>query len=169
MKETIINDFPVDLEGYLRKVLYNEELNTWLYKQINYKSRECLEQRETDQEIYRKVKLIPDREVPASIKKVMGGKHLEYIEETTYYKDKQRMTISNTPNILNKKFFFKGELKLVPIGDNSIRREFEMEVKVKIFGLGTIIEKFLFEQIKKGYAKGADLTIQYLNGELQID
>ena len=168
MKGTIKHDFNINAEEYFDKVQYNEKFNDWLFVRIDYKSREIIETQDKGDRIERKVKLVPDRDIPAVAKKVIKVDQIEYIEDTTYVKGSNKITIQITPNIFPDKFSFKGELRLIPNGDKKCIREFEMELKLKVFGIGSILEKYIFEQIKSGYEDGAKLTSQYLDGEVEL-
>lgn len=100
-------------------------------------------------------------ELPGAIRKVIGD-NIRYREEGTLDLVKKRYELEVTPTRLTDKILTTGIQFTESLGEHRCRRIFEAEVRVKIFGVGSMIERQIAGDIRKSYEVGAQFTAQYL-------
>jgi len=153
----------VAADEFFDKVFYNDEFNDSLFEQLDFKERSVLSQDDRGDTIVRSVRQVPERELPKAILKVMGAARLEYTENTTYHKDSGVVDIDIVSSIKPDKVKISGKLWVEPAGDGQCKRMFELDVNVKIFGVGGVLEKQIVDETRQSYDKSAELTQQYLH------
>jgi len=102
-------------------------------------------------------------DLPGAIKSLIGD-NLGYTEEGTYDKKLRRFRVKVVPSVLADKLSVRGEIWLQPQGTDRCKRIFDAQVSVKIFGVGSIIEKRLIADLQLSYNAGAAFTTEYLKG-----
>ena len=115
--------------------------------------------------LHRRVRTLPRLNLPAALKKVVGGDSLGYIEEQKVPKDgKMEYEWESIPDQANlaKKSYTGGTFKVEPLGDDRCRRTIEGEVNVKIFGVGTLAEKYIVSEMEKTYHNVAKAQEKYV-------
>jgi hypothetical protein len=100
-------------------------------------------------------------QLPGAIKKVIGD-NIRYREQGTLNLGKNRYELSVVPTRLSDKILTTGVQYTESLGENECRRIFEAEVRVKIFGVGSMIERQIVGDLKKSYDVGATFTQRYL-------
>lgn len=124
--------------------------------------RELLELRREGNRIFRRVKVHPqDREIPAPVAKVLGFSHFAYVEELTMDLDSNEGSWRTIPERMADKFDTRGTLRFLDAGGHA-RRIVDGEIDVKIFGIGTIVEKFICSDAEKSYAAAAAFARRYV-------
>jgi hypothetical protein len=103
----------------------------------------------------------PLGDLPAAIQKVVG-EGLRYREEGRFDKKSRHYGIRIVPSRLADKMSVDGELFTQAVGDNQVKRIFTAAVSVKIFGLGSMIEKRLVADLKRSYDVGAKFTADFI-------
>ncbi len=106
--------------------------------------------------LHRRVRTVPRLDMPAALKKVVGADTMGYIEEQKVPKDgPMEFQWKSIPDKLADKSKTEGVFRVEPIGDNRCRRIIEGVVEVKIFGVGTLAEKYIIGEMEKTYHKVA--------------
>lgn len=123
--------------------------------------REVLKLERTPERIIRHVRIEPAREIPGPVAKVLGGKKFSYVEELEYELGKGRGRWRTIPNIMPEKIDSQGTLELVAT-TNGVKRVVAGDIKVSVFGLGGLIEKFVVSDVEKSYEAAAEFTRRYL-------
>src|SRR5262245_55219305 len=101
----IVHEFDSDPARYW-KVFFDEPYNVALYERIKVKERKILDWKETDATIYRAIRIVPLRDLPGFIKKLVGG-DLGYVETSTLYKDKHSMDVTVEPTLFKDRTTMK--------------------------------------------------------------
>ncbi|MEW5849720.1 MAG: DUF2505 domain-containing protein [Myxococcota bacterium] len=134
---------------------------------LGVKARDELDRQEDDKTIRRRIRMVPGFPIPSAVKKAIGDKELEYIEESTLHKDALRLEWSVKPNIFPDKVTAKGVVLATAQG-SGIRRVIEGEIKVDVFGVGGIIERAVKESVERSYEKASDFTLKWIrDGKLK--
>lgn len=100
-------------------------------------------------------------DLPGAIKKVLG-ENIRYREEGKYDKQKRRYEVEVVPARLADKIFVKGVQSTQALGPKQCKRVFEIEVTVKIFGVGGMIEKRIISDLQRSYDLGAKFQNRYI-------
>lgn len=100
----------------------------------------------------REVEVLPNIEVPAMIAKLVGD-NIGYHETDRVPKTgAMRYEWLVVSHALPDKLAMGGSFVVEPAGSRCCQRVIEGEVKVKIFGVGGIVEKFIVFEVEKTYA-----------------
>jgi len=119
-------------------------------------------EREDGSRTYRTIEVepyVPD--LPGVIQKVVGD-NLRYREEAYFDRATGKYHVSVVPNRLADKIFVSGVQSVEELGPDKCRRIFQANVEVKIFAVGSLIEKRIVHDLVKSYDIGAVFTEKYL-------
>lgn len=143
------------------QLYFNEEFNNALC--VSVKLDRTLEHREeSDGKIKRSVRVGPDRELPAPVAKVIGAKRIEYTEHLEYTFGSFEGTWMTVSAIMTDKVDTHGRFGFEELPDG-VLRWVEGEIKVKIFGVGKIVERVVVADIEKSYEKAAGFTQKWID------
>jgi hypothetical protein len=158
---TIRHEIDCDADTYWRCV-WDEEYNRRLYMDV-LKFRECtrLMQEEKGDQISRRIKLNPPAvDLPAPVAKAIGD--IGWIEEGTFDKKTGHYKVKVIPASLPEKTHIFGELWCESRGPKRVERIAKMNVEVKVFMIGGIVEKRIIDDMKKSYEAAAKFTNEYV-------
>lgn len=157
------HDIDCDEATFWEKCFLDEAFQKRMYlDELKFPSYEVLEQKETGDKVFRKVRVDPPvGNLPAPVKKVIGDK-LTYTEEGTFDRKSNRYTFTVHPSTMTDKTKVTGELWVEKAGDKKIVRRCKMSVEVKVFMVGGMVEDKLCEDLKSSYDKGAAFTNAYI-------
>ena len=103
---------------------------------------------------YRKVRYAPRVNLPGPIRKFAGGDEIEqlidYCEITVLNRPARTATLE-IESVAGDTIQVSGNVRFQEQGDG-VRMKFEGEAKVKIFGIGKVIERFIVSEVTKRYA-----------------
>ena len=153
----IVHTFAADPARYW-KLFFHEPFNVALYERIKVKERKVLDWKETDGTIVRSIKIVPARDLPGFIKKLVGG-DLGYVESSTFYKDKDSMDVVVEPTLFKDRTTVKARYWIEPAGEGKLKRTFEGSIKVDMPLVGKKVEQFIIEDMTRGY----EITTQMMN------
>lgn len=100
-------------------------------------------------------------DMPAAAQKLFG-KEIISTEAGVYDPDTGRWTFDITPGTMADKTKMRGEMWLTDNGDGTSTQTFSLEAKVKILGVGSMIEKVIESQVKNGQQS----SVAYINAAL---
>src|SRR5262249_39118022 len=89
------------------RVFLHEPYNIELYQRIGVKERTVLDRSESAETVKWAVRIVPKRDLPALIKKVIGG-DLGYTEISTYYKGKNYIDVRVEPTLMKERTKIQG-------------------------------------------------------------
>ena len=162
MKATYAHEFHCDADTFWNKIFLDPEYNKALYLQgLGFPEYEVLEERDTGNTVVRRVRVVPKQDAPAAIQKLVGGK-LAYVEEGTFDKTAKRYRFKVVSGAMADKVRTDGELRIEPVGDKRVRRVFDMNVEVKIFGVGGMVESFVGKSLQENYDAAAKFTNKWI-------
>lgn len=138
---------------------YNKEM---FCQRLKFRRWEVLHFERTDAQVTRVVQVepyIPD--MPAPIKKVLGD-NIGYKEEGVLDLTKNSYSLTVVPARLADKILVSGRQFTEAIEEHRCRRIFDATIEVKIFGIGSLIEKNIVSDMKKSYDIGSTFTKNYM-------
>lgn len=160
---TLRHIFEVELERYWREVFFDAEFNRRMYTEaLAFKRFEVLSQVVApDDAISRTARMDPPFEPPGPAKRVFP-EGLGYTEVGRFDPAQKRWTYAMTPRVLADKVVSRGVIWAEPRGTNRIERIAEIEIAVKILGLGGLMEGFVERVTRESYEKASAFTVSWL-------
>lgn len=150
----------ISLADY-EKLYFDEDFNVALCKAVEL-DRELIEREQKGSHLRRVVRVAPrGREIPGPVAKVLGADRIEYTEHLDYDFGTYRGTWKTISSVLPDKVESGGTFAFQAAGDG-VKRILEGEVKVKIFGVGGMIERFIVADVEKSYDQAAGFTRDWL-------
>ena len=163
MHYTLTDDFDTSLEHYWQ-VFFDDAYNAALYERLRV-GREVLDiQREGEGEaliIRRKIKLSPQREVPALVAKFVKGA-ITYTEQGVFTARTNTLEVVTIPGFMADQLTTRGVYKVQSLGPTKVRRIWDGDVVCKIPLLGGKIEKGIIEEVTQSYRDTTDFTRKWL-------
>lgn len=163
MRYTISDDFDTSLEHYWR-VFWDDAYNLELYKRLRV-GREVLEVKQEGEGealvIRRKVKLSPQREVPALIAKFVKGA-ITYTEQGVFTARTNTLEIVTIPGFMADQMTTRGTYRVQSLGPAKVRRTWDGEISCKVPLLGGKVEKHIVEEVTVSYRDTTDFTRTWL-------
>jgi len=141
-------------------LFFDETFNTALCKAVRLE-RTLVKRELEGGRLTRALRISPDREIPGPVAKVIGASKIEYTEHINYTYGSHKATWRTDSSILPDKVESSGALGFLERGGKVVRWV-EGDVKVKIFGLGGIVERFIVADVEKSYDNAADFTRRWL-------
>lgn len=158
----VSHKFPVSAKTFWKSIFFNEEFNKKLYlEKIGTQAYETIVFEEKDETIYRKVRITPEQNPPGIIKKFIKGQ-FSYTEEGKFSAPDNLYEFKIIPSVVADKIDINGNVRVESEDDRVITRTIELNITAKIFGIGGQIERFLGEQIKKGYEQSYNFTLEWI-------
>lgn len=143
------------------KLYFDEDFNVSLCKAVNL-DRSVVKRDEKGKHLSRAVKVSPrDREIPGPLVKVLGSSRIEYTEHVEYDFGTYKGTWKSVSSVMTDKVESSGVFRFEPAGDG-VKRVIEGDIKVKVFGVGGVIERFIVADIEKSYEQAADFTRRWI-------
>ncbi len=151
----------IDLTAY-ETLHFDEEFQDALCVSVKL-ARDCEKLEESDDgQISRAVRVGPDREIPPAAQRVLGGKRLDYTEHLEYRRGAWKGTWRTEPSLMADKVDCKGTIEFLEV-PGGVRRLVHGEIKVKLFGVGGMVEKLIVSDVVKSYDKAAEFTQRWID------
>ena len=151
----------ITLEQY-GELYFEESFNEYLCRGVNL-TRNVKEKNLNGTALTRVTTVSPDREIPAPIAKVIKMDRLQYDEELQYdtaaFKGSWKIMV---PGPIGSKFSARGEFIFREVA-GGVERELWGDITVKVFGVGSMIEKLILADVEKSYETAAAQTSQYIS------
>jgi hypothetical protein len=153
------HEMDCDADTYWEKCVLTEEYNRRLFlEELKFLKYELIEQKDAGESVTRRVKAEPESaNLPGPLKKVVGDS-LGYTEEGTYDRKSKVYSFRTTPAAFPDKVKIHGTMRCEPRGEKKVTRITEIQVDVKIFMVGGMVEDRIVADIKHSYAKAAEFT-----------
>ena len=163
---TLRHEIDTDEDTYWAKCVFDADFNKKMYLgALKFPQWKLLDSKEDDAKIWRKVQVDPPTgDMPAAVKKVLGDR-LSYIEEGTFDRKSKRYSFKVTPSTLAEKTKVAGEMWSEKLGDANgkrIVRITKINVEVKVFMVGGLVEDRIIADLRSSYDKGTVFTNQYI-------
>ena len=161
MKFAIADTFQgISLTAY-EALYFAEDFNVALCLELSLE-RSLVEFSFKDGMLRRVTQVVPSRDIPGPVAALMGGGRLEYTEHVEYRAGSMRGTWKTVPSLMRDKVDSHGTFQFAAEGDAVVRR-IEGEVKVKVFGIGGVVERFVVADVERSYADASTFTRGWLS------
>jgi len=151
MKYHLKHTLQIPADAYF-KLITSQEFDASLVVKLNLASRTELEKIDTPDRLFRKVKMVT-KPVSDTTRAFLKVSQVECIE--TFDVDRKNSTFKwdFLPNVMADKIKLSSTGKVTPAGPESCVREMEIDFTVKVFLIGSQIEKKAGSRIEDGFAK----------------
>lgn len=150
----------ISLADY-EKLYFNEDFNIKLCQAVKL-AREVIEIESDDTKIHRVVKVGPDRVLPAPVAKILGTDRIDYTEHVDYTFGDFKADWKTISSVMTDKVDSKGTLTFRETG-SGVTRIVEGDIKVKLFGVGKVVERVIVAETEKSYADAAAFTQTWID------
>ncbi|HJZ84150.1 MAG TPA: DUF2505 family protein [Polyangia bacterium] len=158
MKFELVHTFDTDLVNF-EKALLDPRLYDMLGRTMDgLKKIEELERHDDGKRVRRRVRSVPQTEVPAFARGKLKPEMLEWVEESTYDRELHRLEYRILPNIPERwhdRFRSQGTYSLTEVG-GKVRRVIDGEVVIKVSLIGGMAERYVVAQVKKNFEQEAE-------------
>ena len=160
---TLRHEINTDEDTYWAKCVFDADFNKKLYiDALKFPQWKLLDSKEDDTKIWRKVQVDPPTgDMPAAVRKVIGDR-LSYVEEGTWDRKTKRYSFKVTPSTMAEKTKVAGEMWTEKLGEKKIVRITKINVEVKVFMVGGLVEDRIISDLRSSYDKGTVFTNRYI-------
>lgn len=163
IKYRIDDEFETTVDAYWEMFFsdaYNDAL--WEHLDIDRVQVEFRREGEGDDEvIHRHQKLVPRREVPKILKKIVGDA-IAYDEINVFRRKTSTMEVTTIPNFLGDKFDAKGTYEIKQVAPGRVVRIWEAHCACKVPLVGGKIEAHVVGEVRDSYARTTAFTRRWL-------
>lgn len=161
MKVTVQHRFHgVDVERFV-DAYYSADFNRAVAASASLKVRELTSTRTLDDgTIERRVRMVPDVELPAPVRALVAG-DIEFYE-VSVYDPRTKSARYHVESAAGDAVVVRGDVRFEKTGDD-VLRTIDGEVVVKVFGLGGIIERLIASEVKGRYDRIQAFTQRWLD------
>ncbi len=159
-KFTVRHRFDISQDTFWERCFLDESFNQKLFREgLGFRAYEVVEARQDGDLFHRRVRTTPEADAPKVVQKLLGGE-FSYLEEGVF--DGQKYTFSVVPSVMPDRIKIRGEIRAEPKGENEMERICSMDISIRIFGVGKVVEAFVDETTRENYEKGASFIRQYI-------
>jgi hypothetical protein len=128
--------------------------------------RDLLRSDRTEGRVIRHVRVTPDRDIPGPLQKILGGATFAYVEELDFELGKARGKWRSIPSLMPDKVDSSGTIEMLAV-PGGVKRVVKGEIKVGVFGIGGIVEKFVVGEVERSYEDAAVFTSKWIAANSQ--
>jgi hypothetical protein len=160
---TIRHELDCDEETYFEKCFFDADYNRRLFlEELKFPGLKVIAQKDEGGVVRRTLEVDPPvTGLPGPVKKVVGDS-FTYTEDGTYDRATKRYTFTITTKALGEKARTSGEVWCEKLGDKKVARVAKVQVQVKVFMVGSLIEDRIMTDMKASYAKAAEFTNRFV-------
>jgi hypothetical protein len=152
----------------LWRTLHTPEFDAFLAREYEFKASMELERRVSDNRIHRRVRIITGTDlsyIPFGLAhKILGGNEIIYEEIQDKSLDRYDMRWKNEwiePSSLKDRIQVSGVLRLIPVDEGRCKRIREVNLRIRMPGVGHILEGMAADQAKKTSKKFSDAVAKW--------
>ncbi len=125
------------------------------------KSFEELDRREEGGRVHRRIRVVPDRAVPAPLAALLR-EEVAFIEDSVF--DRETLTVDwrSTASVWSDRFDLSGRTTFRAAGDD-VERRLVGELRIRASGVGGMIERLLVGDMKETHGRIAVLAQQWID------
>lgn len=160
-KFTVTHEIRCDVETFW-KIFLDKEFNQRLFRdELHFPEFNIVDQRETDNELTRRVTGTPKMDLPGPVAKLLGA-NFRYTEEGKLDKKTKVWTWKMIPSAMADKLRQEGSMRVEAAGDKRVRRIADIVNEAKVFGIGGLIESSAEKQLREGWDRSATFMNKYI-------
>jgi hypothetical protein len=159
---TLVQDIALDLDEHWRLFLDDDFDRTMYLEGFGFPRYELLDHRDSEVESFRRIRVVPKLDVPGPVAKLLGSS-FAYTEEQTFDKKARTFNSRVIPSVLADRLHSTSSVRAESSGAGRTRRNVEVTVEARIFGVGTVVEGALEKNLRTGW----DNAAAYMNKHAQ--
>jgi hypothetical protein len=133
-----------------RRIYYSEEFNRDVAEAVKLQERTQVEHVTLpDGRERRRVHIVPRATLPAPFLKLLNGQQITY-DETTIFNPATRSATFSVESPAGETIAVTGVAQFIEEA-GAVRLQFDGEAKVKVFGVGGLIERYIIGEVKSRY------------------
>jgi len=162
MKLTAKHVIDTTPETFFDEIFFDRDFNEKLFRDVLEMKGFDIEALEDDGERRRKrIRVTPKQEGPAFVRKAFKGE-LSYTEDGSWSRGDGVYRYTTTTSVLSERIRISGTVAATPLGDDKCERVIDVSIDVKVPLIGTKLEKFVGDQLRSSFDKGAKFTNEWL-------
>ena len=125
------------------------------------KSLEEMDRREEGTRVHRRIRVVPDRAVPAPLRALLR-EEVAFIEDSVF--DRESLTVEwrSTPSVWSDRWDLSGRTTFCAAGDD-VERRIVGELRVRASGIGGMIERLLVGDMTETHGRIALLAQRWID------
>ena len=163
MKTQSRQRFRISKEGYWRDLLLSLEYQQRLFTEaLDCETMEVVaNEGDFEQGVKRKLRFVKRSDAPAPIRKVFGETNT--VEEISEFDAQQECwTYRMVPAVMGDRVSIRGAIRVEDNGDGTVDQVTEQIFECKIFGIGSLVERFIARSIQQSQADKTAFTEAYI-------
>jgi hypothetical protein len=166
MKSTLRHTFDIGADAFWRDVFFDHEFLERMYKEALHCVSVAFLEDSGDAPAGRTRRLTFTQRLaaPAPVRKLFG-ETITMEERGRFDPGARRWRSSMIPERMADKVRVEGETWLEPAGDGKVERIDAIEMSVSIFGVGSLVEKFMATATAESLAAQAAFTREYIRSK----
>jgi Protein of unknown function (DUF2505) len=163
MQSTIRDVFDIGADAFWRDVFFDRTFVERMYKEaLSCESVEFVtEKGDLATGFSRRLRFTQKIDAPGPVRKLFG-ETTTMEEEGRFESSTGRFRFVMTPDKMADKITIAGSTWLEPAGDGKVARISQLDFTVKIFGVGSLVEKFMAKQTAESLERQARFTRAYI-------
>ncbi|HEX8791269.1 MAG TPA: DUF2505 family protein [Polyangiaceae bacterium] len=125
------------------------------------KSLEELERREEGRRVHRRIRVVPDRTVPAPLRALLRDE-VAFVEDSVFDRDALTVEWRSNASVWSDRFELSGKTTFRAAGDE-VERRILGELRVRANGVGGMIERLLVADMKETHGRITRLAQRWID------
>jgi hypothetical protein len=151
VKSTVRNVLPVSPETFWERIFFDAAFVDALHVELGFETFEILEHETlADGRIRRVARAIPPVHAPAALKKRLD-QTLSYVDDGVYDPRTREWTFRTIPGVFADSIYVGGRIYVLPHAQG-VEHVCELEARVSVFGIGSMIEKILDKNTRESFS-----------------
>lgn len=163
MEYRIEDTFDCSAERYW-EIFFSDEYNAGLWPALDIVRELLAFERKGEGpslRIHREQRLVPQREVPGFIKKLVSGA-ITYVEKNDFVAADNLMRTVTIPGFAADRITTTGTYRLEPLGESRCKRIWDGVCECRIPLVGGKVEKQLVDEVRESYRRATDFTRKWI-------
>jgi len=161
MKIRATHEFPCTPEMYWQWN-FDDAYNRALDRELELTEHRVLSEHQDGPRRVIRARITPKRDVPSVVRKLMRNATLAYEEERVFDPRRSRLDWQAFYGLLGDRFACAGFVSIEAVGTDSCRRILDGTVRVRVLGLGRLIEKGIASDVQQTYDRSAAFIRRWL-------
>lgn len=157
----LIQDFRGTRADYWR-AFFDDDCTREQYDLIGVRSFEVKERRESESSLVRTLRVSPERDFPAFMRKIFGAS-LGFTETTTFHRERGVAETSVIPDMMANRIDIAGTHSIIENAAGGLSRVFEGHIGIAIPLVGKRIETLVYDDLVKSYRQSSEVTQAWLD------
>jgi hypothetical protein len=157
---SIVHEFEADPETFWR-VFLDSEYNDALYRSVGVR-REELSREDRGDEIVVRAHYASERQLPAVVQSLLGGRNLGYQETIIFRKRNGAVEQVIEPTVLTGRIRFGGHITIETVAPGRLRRVYAGSIAIDLPLVGKRIEQSTVSEMQRTHEQAAQVTREWL-------